>query len=219
MFRAAVTSRSWTTPQLMHVHSLTSRPFVPLGPPTARHQVPPTMHNAPDARQAGGHRGAALQGLRRRARRVNIVPHAARPHASSSAPQDLVCACASMVALAPANANTCQEAITAQARSTAQLSDASREKRAKGQGHHSAVCGEPCRSGPMARFSATSASDQPVATPSRAQSARAPGRRGSAVPGPRHLRQVASRTWRRACSGPDRAPAGPTPQCGSAVVP
>jgi hypothetical protein len=43
----------------------------------------------------------------------------------------LVCVILSMVALAPAHAKTCKEAIAAQARSTAQLSDASREKRAK----------------------------------------------------------------------------------------
>ena len=54
---------------------------------------------------------------------MNIVPHASR--------LGLVCVCASVLALAPAHAKTCQEAITAQARSTAQLSDASREKHAK----------------------------------------------------------------------------------------
>jgi hypothetical protein len=36
-----------------------------------------------------------------------------------------------VVALAPAHAKTCKEAIVAQARSTAQLSHASRQKRAK----------------------------------------------------------------------------------------
>ena len=43
----------------------------------------------------------------------------------------LVCIGISLVALAPAHAKTCKEAITAQARSAAQLSDASREKRAR----------------------------------------------------------------------------------------
>jgi hypothetical protein len=54
---------------------------------------------------------------------VNIVLHASK--------LARICVCASMVALAPAHAKTCKEAIAAQARSTAQLSDASREKRAK----------------------------------------------------------------------------------------
>jgi Tfp pilus assembly protein PilV len=56
-------------------------------------------------------------------KRVNIVLRASR--------LGLVCMGISVVALAPAHAKTCKEAIAAQARSTAQLSDASREKRAK----------------------------------------------------------------------------------------
>ncbi|HEY7084229.1 MAG TPA: hypothetical protein VH519_05380 [Hyphomicrobiaceae bacterium] len=43
----------------------------------------------------------------------------------------LIGAFVGVVALAPAHAKTCKEAIAAQARSTAQLSDASREKRAR----------------------------------------------------------------------------------------
>jgi hypothetical protein len=54
---------------------------------------------------------------------VNLVLHASK--------LAWICVCASLVALAPAHAKTCKEAISAQSRSTAQLSDASREKRAK----------------------------------------------------------------------------------------
>src|SRR5262245_8733757 len=43
----------------------------------------------------------------------------------------LVYACISVFAMAPAQAKTCKEAVAAQARSTAQLSDTSRESRAK----------------------------------------------------------------------------------------
>jgi len=43
----------------------------------------------------------------------------------------VVCVCISAVEIAPAHAKTCKEAIAAQARSAAQLSDASREKRAR----------------------------------------------------------------------------------------
>ena len=43
----------------------------------------------------------------------------------------MLCACISAVATAPLQAKTCKDAVAAQARSTAQLSDASRAKRAK----------------------------------------------------------------------------------------
>jgi hypothetical protein len=43
----------------------------------------------------------------------------------------LAIAAAGLVAVAPAHAKTCKDAVTAQARSSAQLSDASREKRAR----------------------------------------------------------------------------------------
>jgi len=43
----------------------------------------------------------------------------------------LAIAAAGLLAAAPANAKTCKDAVTAEARSSAQLSDASREKRAK----------------------------------------------------------------------------------------
>jgi hypothetical protein len=43
----------------------------------------------------------------------------------------LAIAAAGLVAIAPAHAKTCKDAVTAQARSSAQLSDANREKRAR----------------------------------------------------------------------------------------
>jgi hypothetical protein len=43
----------------------------------------------------------------------------------------LAVAAAALVATAPAHAKTCKDAVTAEARSSAQVSDASREKRAK----------------------------------------------------------------------------------------
>jgi hypothetical protein len=43
----------------------------------------------------------------------------------------LAVAAASLVAITPAHAKTCKDAVTAEARSSAQVSDASREKRAK----------------------------------------------------------------------------------------
>jgi hypothetical protein len=46
-------------------------------------------------------------------------------------PAALAIAAAGLLATAPAHAKTCKDAITAQARSSAQLSDESREKRAR----------------------------------------------------------------------------------------
>jgi hypothetical protein len=43
----------------------------------------------------------------------------------------LAIAAAGLVAIAPAHAKTCKDAVTAEARSSAQLSDANREKRAR----------------------------------------------------------------------------------------
>jgi Tfp pilus assembly protein PilV len=43
----------------------------------------------------------------------------------------LAIAAAGLVAIAPAHAKTCKDPVTAQARSSAQLSDANREKRAR----------------------------------------------------------------------------------------
>jgi hypothetical protein len=50
---------------------------------------------------------------------------------STLRPAALVLAAASLFAIAPAHAKTCKDAVTAEARSSAQVSDASREKRAK----------------------------------------------------------------------------------------
>jgi hypothetical protein len=54
---------------------------------------------------------------------VNIMPGALK--------SAMLGACITALAMVPAQAKTCKDALTAQARSTAQLSDASREKRAK----------------------------------------------------------------------------------------
>jgi hypothetical protein len=50
---------------------------------------------------------------------------------STLTPAALVLAAASLFAIPPAHAKTCKDAVTAEARSSAQVSDASREKRAK----------------------------------------------------------------------------------------